>query len=33
MNQSHMMQKMSGGNGFIAALDRSGGSAPKALKN
>jgi fructose-bisphosphate aldolase, class I len=33
MNQSDMMQKMSGGNGFIAALDRSGRSAPKALKN
>jgi fructose-bisphosphate aldolase, class I len=32
MNQSDMMQKMSG-NGFIAALDQSAGSTRKALKN
>ncbi|HEY6049080.1 MAG TPA: fructose bisphosphate aldolase [Sphingomicrobium sp.] len=32
MNQSEMMQKMRNGNGFIAALDQSGGSTPKALK-
>jgi fructose-bisphosphate aldolase, class I len=32
MNQSEMMQKMRDGNGFIAALDQSGGSTPKALK-
>jgi fructose-bisphosphate aldolase class I len=33
MNPSEMMQKISDGNGFIAALDQSGGSTPKALKN
>ena len=33
MNQSEMMQKVRDGNGFIAALDQSGGSTPKALKN
>jgi len=32
MNQSEMMQKIERGNGFIAALDQSGGSTPKALK-
>ncbi|HEX4801184.1 MAG TPA: class I fructose-bisphosphate aldolase, partial [Sphingomicrobium sp.] len=32
MNQSEMMQKIECGNGFIAALDQSGGSTPKALK-
>jgi fructose-bisphosphate aldolase, class I len=32
MNQSEMMAKMERGNGFIAALDQSGGSTPKALK-
>ena len=32
MNQSEMTQKIKGGNGFIAALDQSGGSTPKALK-
>ena len=32
MNQSEMMAKMREGNGFIAALDHSGGSTPKALK-
>ena len=32
MNQQDMMQKMRGGNGFIAALDQSGGSTPKALR-
>jgi fructose-bisphosphate aldolase, class I len=32
MNQSEMMAKMREGNGFIAALDQSGGSTPKALK-
>jgi fructose-bisphosphate aldolase class I len=32
MNQSEMMQKIRGGDGFIAALDQSGGSTPKALK-
>src|SRR5215208_771648 len=32
MNQSEMMEKMRSGNGFIAALDQSGGSTPKALK-
>src|SRR5438270_8079881 len=31
MNQSEMLQKMRDGNGFIAALDQSGGSTPKAL--
>jgi fructose-bisphosphate aldolase class I len=31
MNQSDMIQKIKGGNGFIAALDQSGGSTPKAL--
>ena len=32
MNQSDMMTKMERGDGFIAALDQSGGSTPKALK-
>ena len=32
MNQSDMMQKIKGGDGFIAALDQSGGSTPKALQ-
>jgi fructose-bisphosphate aldolase class I len=32
MNQSEMMAKIEQGNGFIAALDQSGGSTPKALK-
>jgi fructose-bisphosphate aldolase class I len=32
MNQSEMREKMRSGNGFIAALDQSGGSTPKALK-
>lgn len=32
MNQSEMMEKMRSGSGFIAALDQSGGSTPKALK-
>jgi fructose-bisphosphate aldolase class I len=32
MNQSEMSEKMRSGNGFIAALDQSGGSTPKALK-
>ena len=32
MNQSEMMQKIRDGNGFIAALDQSGGSTPKALQ-
>ena len=32
MNQSEMMQKIERGNGFIAALDQSGVSTPKALK-
>ena len=32
MNQSEMREKMARGNGFIAALDQSGGSTPKALK-
>ena len=32
MNRSEMMEKMRDGNGFIAALDQSGGSTPKALK-
>src|SRR5438046_691370 len=31
MNQSEMTAKMRDGNGFIAALDQSGGSTPKAL--
>ena len=31
MNQSEMTAKMREGNGFIAALDQSGGSTPKAL--
>lgn len=33
MNRSEMMQKIRGGNGFIAALDQSGGSTPRALKS
>ncbi len=32
MNHSEMTQKIKAGNGFIAALDQSGGSTPKALK-
>ena len=32
MNQSEMTAKIERGDGFIAALDRSGGSTPKALK-
>jgi len=32
MDQAEMMAKIEGGNGFIAALDQSGGSTPKALK-
>ncbi len=32
MNQSEMSAKMEQGDGFIAALDQSGGSTPKALK-
>jgi fructose-bisphosphate aldolase, class I len=32
MNQSEMMEKIERGQGFIAALDQSGGSTPKALK-
>ena len=32
MNQSEMTAKMEQGDGFIAALDQSGGSTPKALK-
>ena len=32
MNQSDMIAKMERGDGFIAALDQSGGSTPKALK-
>jgi len=32
MNQSEMTAKLEGGDGFIAALDQSGGSTPKALK-
>jgi fructose-bisphosphate aldolase class I len=32
MNQSEMTAKMEKGDGFIAALDQSGGSTPKALK-
>ncbi|GAA4719985.1 fructose bisphosphate aldolase [Sphingomonas lutea] len=31
MNQSEMKEKIRSGNGFIAALDQSGGSTPKAL--
>jgi fructose-bisphosphate aldolase class I len=31
MNYSEMLQKIRDGNGFIAALDQSGGSTPKAL--
>ncbi|MBK5263826.1 MAG: fructose bisphosphate aldolase [Alphaproteobacteria bacterium] len=32
MLEQEMMTKIAGGNGFIAALDQSGGSTPKALK-
>jgi fructose-bisphosphate aldolase class I len=32
MKQAEMMAKIEGGDGFIAALDQSGGSTPKALK-
>ncbi len=32
MNFTEMTAKIAGGNGFIAALDQSGGSTPKALK-
>ena len=31
MNQQDMTAKIAGGRGFIAALDQSGGSTPKAL--
>jgi fructose-bisphosphate aldolase class I len=31
MNSAEMTAKMASGNGFIAALDQSGGSTPKAL--
>jgi fructose-bisphosphate aldolase class I len=31
MNTADMTAKMAAGNGFIAALDQSGGSTPKAL--
>jgi len=31
MNQSEMTAKIQQGDGFIAALDQSGGSTPKAL--
>src|SRR4028119_2191414 len=32
MNKSEMLAKVATGEGFIAALDQSGGSTPKALK-
>ena len=32
MNDMEMRDKIAAGNGFIAALDQSGGSTPKALK-
>ena len=32
MNHSEMTAKIERGDGFIAALDQSGGSTPKALK-
>ena len=32
MNQQEMTDRIAGGNGFIAALDQSGGSTPKALR-
>ena len=32
MQQSEMLERMARGDGFIAALDQSGGSTPKALK-
>jgi fructose-bisphosphate aldolase class I len=32
MNQQDMTAKMAAANGFIAALDQSGGSTPKALR-
>ena len=32
MNQSEMTARIRQGDGFIAALDQSGGSTPKALK-
>lgn len=32
MNQQDMADRIAGGNGFIAALDQSGGSTPKALR-
>ncbi|HSX54587.1 MAG TPA: class I fructose-bisphosphate aldolase, partial [Sphingomonas sp.] len=32
MNTTEMTAKIAAGNGFIAALDQSGGSTPKALK-
>ena len=32
MNVTEMTAKMASGKGFIAALDQSGGSTPKALK-
>ena len=32
MTDNEMMEQMAGKDGFIAALDQSGGSTPKALK-
>ena len=32
MTDSEMMEQMARGGGFIAALDQSGGSTPKALR-
>ena len=32
MNYDHMLERVRNGDGFIAALDQSGGSTPKALK-
>ena len=32
MQDQNLTQKIASGNGFIAALDQSGGSTPKALK-
>ena len=32
MNTEQMTARMAAGNGFIAALDQSGGSTPKALQ-
>ncbi|HSR00864.1 MAG TPA: class I fructose-bisphosphate aldolase, partial [Sphingomicrobium sp.] len=33
MTKAEMLEKMRRGDGFIAALDQSGGSTPKALKD